>query len=212
MKCVYLANQKAACSTLKLAMSRWELRQPEYTPTKIHKDKALLDPIQFGWDRTVQWLSSKDVFIFTFVRDPRTRILSAYFDKIAPRGSRSNQPFRTEVQKLLGLDIEQSTSISFDQFLDAIEREDDPRMLNPHWRPQHLNTLHKLVRTDFVGAIEKFDEDLDELKRLANLPDIPIEVRNQRQKIAEDLLSGRADRRRRIESIYAGDFEAFGYQ
>lgn len=71
--------------------------------------------------------------------------------------------------------------------------------------------MHDMVDHTFVGRLENFVQDLERLRGLASLPDVPIDHKNKKGGAKEDLLDGRPDRARRIERLYARDFEAFGY-
>ena len=82
---VYIETPKVGCSTIKDTLQRMELDYPDLQrsdPEMIHDRNysPLLRPAQtWGLDRL---LHSRDFFVFCFVRNPYTRLLSAYLDKI----------------------------------------------------------------------------------------------------------------------------------
>ena len=83
--------------------------------------------------------------------------------------------------------------------------------MDPHWRPQHLNLMHGLVEYDLVGRLENFAGDLARVRELAGLPDVPIEVRNVVAKPSDRLVDGHPGLLRKVRTIYARDFELYGY-
>jgi hypothetical protein len=84
--------------------------------------------------------------------------------------------------------------------------------MDPHWRPQHVNLMHPLVSYDHVGRLETFAADLEHIRAAAGLPHVPLEVRNtSRQASSDSVFDGRPDLVRRVERIYATDFELYGY-
>lgn len=209
-KIVYITNQKAACSTIKLFLQRIELNDPAHTTDKIHQDRTLPRPREFGWDNVCEWLSG-GAFVFTFVRHPIERALSAYRDKFIGPGERRER-YRMELQRRLGLKEDPHWPPTLDQFLDGLEIS-DPVEMDPHWRPQYINTLRPVLSYDFIGKVENFDADLELLKKQVYADDIPIVVcnssaqRNQRG----DSISVVNYQKQRLENIYAKDFEYFGY-
>jgi hypothetical protein len=83
--------------------------------------------------------------------------------------------------------------------------------MNPRWRPQHVNLLHPLINYDRLGRLENFESDLERIRAEAGLPDVPIEVRNaSKQARTDSVYDNRPDLVRRVEQIYATDFELYG--
>ena len=84
------------------------------------------------------------LFKFTFVRDPFSRILSAYLDKI-DRCLNKNTEYSGEF-------------ISFKDFLNSLKN--GKLYSNLHWAPQTSILLIPLEDFDFIGKFEKLNEDL----------------------------------------------------
>lgn len=205
--CIYVKNPKAGCTTLLLWLHRIHTGERHFLSQEtIHFDHGLPRPRELGWDRIEAMLSGA-AFRFTFVREPLRRIESAYRDKIAPE---DRENFRRQVRHALGLPQTAGASVTFEQFVTALETQ-DPLQMDPHWRPQHLNLMHGLVDYDFIGRLESFDADLARLRDLTGLPDVPVEVRNTTSGRTEGLLDARPDLRRRVEAVYERDFELYGY-
>lgn len=201
---IYVRVPKAACSTLKLWIYRIHVGDPAAMPESIHRSLDVPRPHKIGWDLVARMLSG-DAYRFTFVRNPVDRLKSAYWDKIVR--PQQNSQWRDEVRAALG--VGDDVEVTADLFLAAMEAT-DPVMWNVHWRPQHLLTMHGLVEYDHVGRLETFDTDVATIREAAELPAMPIEVRNRKGR-PEDPLGGRPDLVRRVEALYAADFEAFGY-
>lgn len=205
---VYITNQKAACSAIKLFLQRVERHDPDHTPRIVQQDDTLPRPREFGWENVCALLSG-GAFVFTFVRHPITRLVSAYRDKIF--ADRGRNVHRIRVQRMLGVKEQPDHPPSFNQFLDALEQA-DPFAMDPHWRPQYINTLSPVLHYDFVGKVENFCRDFRRIKQQVGIVDIPITVRNssKHKELPTDFeICG--PQRRRIEKIYAKDFDYFDY-
>jgi hypothetical protein len=113
--------------------------------------KVMKTPSAMSRDEVAQL---QGCFKFVFFRDPRTRVLSAYMDKVVRRGYLSNggkipnSPFR-----------ERSDPPCFDEFLDYLEQ--GGLYDNAHWAPQAALLLLPLEEFDFIGRFEYLKEDLD---------------------------------------------------
>lgn len=139
-------------------------------------------------------LRDPSFFKFVFVRNPWSRLVSAYIDKFLPvrrqareviaairarerpRGtSRIGRPswIAALTRTSRGGQEEEDdcrAGITFRQFIEYLGSR-DPGSLNRHWRPQHLFLgRHEF---DFVGKLERLDEDFGYVRRKL---DIAIEL------------------------------------
>jgi len=206
---VFVKNAKAGTSTVLLWMHRIHTGDHEFTPeVNIHGVHALPAPADVGWNRVARMLDG-EAFRFTFVRDPIGRVESAYVDKIVH--SRHDRLWRrTRLQNTLGLPEDPGQVPTLDQFVAALEAQDPIRM-DPHWRPQHLNLMNPLITYDAVGRVETFSADLAPIRKLAGLPDAPVEAQNVNDERDGTPFDGRPDLLRRVREVYARDFELYGY-
>ena len=204
-RCIYVKNAKAGTSSILLWLHRIHTGDHDFTVRNIHINHGLPRPEELGWDVVARMLSG-EAFRFTFVRHPTPRVESAYLDKVV-RHPRNH--WRAEIRRALGLSKDHDRKLTFDQFVDALETQ-EPIEMDPHWRPQYLNLMHPLIEYDLVGRLESFDADLARIRKATNLPDVPFQVRN-RTKRDGSLFEGRPDLRRRVEQVYARDFELYGY-
>ena len=147
---------------------------------------------------------------FCFVRNPYTRVLSAYLDKFG-----ANLERRILFMKELGIeDPGPSPEISFAEFLELAAKQEAGAM-NAHWRPQSYHLIDDDIRYDMIGRFETFSRDFTDI--LARI-DVEISkffvaadehktgVEASFAKHYSDPLCGRL-----VRQMYAEDFERFGY-
>lgn len=95
-----------------------------------------------------------DYYTFTIVRNPYTRILSAYLHTM--RRPKSIEKFRA----ILGFGPSDGEEVAFMDFLRRI-REIPLDELNGHFCPQwYLLSLHQFAKYDFIGRFENLESDL----------------------------------------------------
>jgi hypothetical protein len=203
---VYVKNPKAACSTILVWLDRIHTGDHEQVFTNVHKEHRLPRVREVGWPRVVEMLSGS-AYRFSFVRHPLRRFESVYWDKIVHKAR-----CLPEVQRFLGLPEDRTAPLTFEQFLGAVEQQDPITEMNRHWQPQHVSLMHPLVSYDFIGRLENFDADLERVREEAGLPRVPLQVRNaSRHRGGDSVYDGRPDLVRRVEELYAKDFETYGY-
>lgn len=166
------------------------------------------------------------------VRDPTSRIISAYLDKFC--GEDRQKEWVNDVVRQSG----NTDGISFNQFLDFLLKA-DPATLNRHWCPQ--STLFEGVRFDHVIKLEQLAKGFKEIEpivgtRGSEVLDRQRQVQNYRKDwegTSEDLVNTpshflvqrrklghgvppknkllTAETRTKIEQVYRGDFDRFAY-
>jgi len=144
-------------------------------------------------------------FKFTFVRNPYTRLVSAYefFRRGGHPAWASNQRFRDEILS------------EYVDFADFVLRWLKPRTRwpEPHFRPQHefLELGGKLVM-DFVGRVERIEDDFaavcDRLGMQGDLRRLNV-ARDGHAALGAYYTSDAVERR--VRDFYARDFQLFGY-
>lgn len=148
-------NPKSACSTLKFNLWRQEYEtgatkwKPPGARGGIHRREN--SPIQ-----KVPVSGLEDALfgkqLFSIVRNPYSRVLSAYLDKIA--GDKKEKR-----QLLLSMGFAQNTPVTFAEFVDFISRQ-NPREMEAHYAPQAY-----LMQIDYlpyarIGSVEAIDESI----------------------------------------------------
>jgi hypothetical protein len=219
---IYVDTPKVACSTIKHSLQRAEGEgaYPGARPGAPHQygySESLMrihdrreSPLLFPKDRhELARFAAWSRFAFCFVRNPFSRILSAYIDKIERHAER-RALFQTQ---LLGEMEDPGRTLSFFEFLELVRRQ-DPKAMDPHWRPQHVH-ISCGVRYDFVGFFENFEEDFKtallriDSALLQHRVSI-FEHRTGASKMLARYYEGNATARL-VREIYAKDFESFGY-
>lgn len=201
---IYVKNAKAGTSTVTLWLHRIHTGDEAFTPERsIHNEHALPRAADIGWRATAAMLSG-DAFRFTFVRHPIRRAESAYRDKVLRKRNFSG---RLALQRRLGLPVGCEHDLTAEQFVTALE-EQEPGEMDAHWRPQWVNTLWPHVEYEVVGRLETFAEDVARIRAAANLPRVPIEVRNSRH---YDVGLFTTTQQKRLAAVYERDFDLFDY-
>ena len=208
-KYVYLANPKAASTgilkTLQLAEVDGDAsRLPDSAHDRQNSPIPRIGTSRFSPEEI---FGGSDFFRFTYVRNPFTRVLSAYLDKIV------KEP--TERDRLLPtLGIAADAEVSFLDFLKAIHDQRDG------WRDIHWATQSRLIQCNnidysFIGRFETFSSTFPPLlERLGieqehfDTASTAVHATNASSRVAEHL---GAEERRLILTIYESDFINFSY-
>lgn len=204
----YVSNAKAACSTIKLYLSRAEHGDATFSPGNVHRRERLplLRPCDVSADLRADILAGR-VFVFSFVRHPVERLLSAYADKI-----QGGKPEKREILQALGRPARPLRQpVTLRAFVEAV-LSTPPRHLNAHWRPQVYNLLWGKLPYSFVGKVEALQPDLAEVRGRLGLPDYDLECRNVKAAAAPGIGDLEPDLLDGLLRLYAWDFRAFGYR
>lgn len=202
---VYLNNPKVGCSTVKANL--WSA--VDGCPVKSIRDVHAIEGSPFEREiATLDWAGG--AFVFTFVRNPYARIVSAWRNKAVDRRDGTWESFARRHGH-----ADPTAPIGFDAFVEFIATV-PPEEQDPHWRPQHLNTLHPFVQPNLLADLETMDRQLPQI--LARLfPGRPAGIASRarhstgaRHGFAVQL--GDDGTAKRLRQLYAGDFEAFGYR
>ena len=157
-------------------------------------------------------LQSDDVFKYTFVRHPESRILSAFLDKIIAKKS----PYERHISTLRNRGYLDGGDISrnFDVFLDYVEDSlnENALLTDSHWRHQSINVGFFDIKYDLIGRVESFTKDVDVILRAMGLSRreggiFNKSARNESQK-GYDLSKSQ---KLRVSKIFAIDYDNFGY-
>ncbi|MEO0388986.1 MAG: sulfotransferase family 2 domain-containing protein, partial [Pseudomonadota bacterium] len=156
-------NPKVVCSTTKASINirLGEMTGSNFVPAtmfEVHKRKMnpliqprTLRPAQLTW-----LLNAKRVIRFAFVRDPVSRFVSAFADKIA-LGSNGPTSHRVELFGHLGLDVE--ASVSAEDLADIFREDKVARDMNRHWWLQRHGIAFDLIDYTFIGHQKSWDAD-----------------------------------------------------
>lgn len=132
-------------------------------------------------------------FKFAFVRNPWSRVVSCYCNKIL---TKCHPAFAECFDK------------DFDYFVDYIDRS-DITVGDPHIKLQVK--LFPIKELDFIGRLETFSEDLKYVLTMLNIGDVPEEHKNASQ---HEHYSRYYNEKTKniIAKKYKADIKAFGYK
>lgn len=208
-KYVYVENPKVACTTIKDLLHKHELGllYDKFGPKPIHRDSfgsPMIKPFQLSDRELKHVLSSPEFFKFTFVRDPYSRLLSCYLEKV----KRKNQC----IWLLYKFTPSLGENISFQEFVDTIELM-TPFQMDSHWRIQKKQIFYDDIEFDFIGRFEKFDEDFAYVKQKLFI-DVDLSLRRDSHKVDTFTQLDSyydADNLDKVLDIYKEDFVTFNY-
>ena len=167
---MYVETPKVACTALKVLLHRLELNDVDRTivrPGFIHQpgNSPLKSPSEIeDFDGRMH-----EFFSFCFVRNPYTRLLSAYLEKIV----RNKKP-KEKILKAMSIDpgnIE--TEVSFEDFVRVVV-EQNVEQMDKHWRSQVDQTYQSSIDYDFVGKLESLTEDLATVMNVLQIEEYKI--------------------------------------
>ncbi len=211
---IYAEVPKCACSPVKLTLQRYELDQPDYFPGTLenihYRDQSpLLCPKQVNYFN--QLLHSPEWFKFCIVRNPYTRLLSCYRDKIC-----RHSPFQRKVIDALvraGCKKTHKDIPSFSEFIHAIEQQSILEM-DPHWKPAFYMSVQDEINYNFVGKFESLETDMQYICKQIGCA-FPVYWPNKklREGGTEDFMETvyTTQLKKRVALIYQVDFDCFGY-
>jgi hypothetical protein len=215
---IYVETPKVACSSIKLILHRLEIEDPklekEFRQIHDRKYSPLLKPTEVeNFDKLL-----KQYFTFCFVRNPYTRLLSAYLDKIDSRKEDVWIKHRENYFEACGIkpktEEELMRDISFEEFVKNISTHTSKQM-DPHWRPQYDQTLQEYIDYSYIGKFENISEDLPEVLRKIFDRDIDeylVEIVNHKTNANTKIKQYYTDEiRDMVYERYNKDFEYFEY-
>jgi hypothetical protein len=182
-KFIYFFIPKAACTSLK----RWiQVMMDWPTDNDPHYDENVSGLLLYKIDDESinQLLKDPSIFKFAISRNPWSRLISSYSNKIiyfqrslqehlkessGPREKSINEfmdtfyeTFTTDIMRELCPDEEALLEgISFRQFVEYIVAQNPPEQ-NPHWMPQWI--FLEGIKLDFLGTVENLKEDFREIQ------------------------------------------------
>ena len=147
-----------------------------------------------------------DSFKFVFVRNPYSRLLSAYLDKVIRR-----QYFSADGKYPTTHFSQKSTPPTFTEFCNYLA--DGGLYQNAHWAPQNHLLLLPLEEFDFIGKFENLDADIKYLMRQLGGDQPSIQRAGPPSTSADQLLAQyySPDLYEFVSELYKEDFNLFGY-
>ncbi|WP_216824141.1 sulfotransferase family protein [Dietzia sp. WMMA184] len=214
-KYVFFPISKNANWTLKTIFRSVEMEAigPGYKVESAHQlfNPPLISPYQVGEEFYANEVL-QSYYKFTFVRNPYTRLLSCYLDRI--HGNPRSVP-RRRFNTVSG--FSSNDEVTFSDFVQIISSQKSIDM-NDHWRDQYSNLLAGNVSFDFIGRFENMREDLEHVFK-ARIPDSDLYRRLERQNNSPQVTSAGSllskyysdELVEIVSERYRMDFETFGY-
>lgn len=151
---LYMKNHKAACTTV-LATLMQNLAcekgiDEDISMDSVHsppKSLLLTGPRRLSDESVTGAMNDPDVFKFTIVRDPVSRTVSAYADKVL-----SGQKQKTKLMRHLGRPAD--ATITLKQFIEVLAFDEGACDLDRHWRPQCQEISYDQIPFDYIGIVE----------------------------------------------------------
>lgn len=148
-------------------------------------------------------------FLFTFVRNPYSRLLSAFMDKIFKLDNAAFESTRQVVRSF----SDTKHDLTFESFIHYLEKRG--LYENPHWVPQMAMLPLAVEKLHFIGRVENLDDDLNfVVNRLFGEgvykgPVIrEVNRTNSAHKLAQYYDGNLSER---VYALYKADFDAFSY-
>lgn len=205
---VYVENPKVACSNIK-----WSLIT-QFCPSRIDSISDVHTRRQTPFSRDLpkiaRAIAAEEVDVFSIVRNPRARFLSAYVDKIGvPESDGSverDQYVWQEISHQLRLDSSKTYSPEavLDRMLrtskSEVDRHISPQVRNLFWGEIKYSTIFYL---EDLGEGEVLVMPRGKLE-MANFKRNSVSGRSKRVQLSDEALQ-------MIDDYYQEDYSAFGY-
>lgn len=207
---VYVRIPKAANSTVSITLASKIFPQKVEMFLKDQTGNAAKESFESIWRNPLLTKDAllKNFFVFSIFRNPYTRVLSAYLDKLQTDG---NTPKFQWVADRMGFsDVKHITFSDFVGFLEAGNLNG-----NIHWAPQTTICPIRVCDLHYVGKIEQLESDLNLiLKRIfGSFHHQTILTRTHNRKHVSKLV-GRYYQERlseRVYRLYEKDFDLLKY-
>lgn len=210
---IYFSSPKCACSTVKNTIQRKEAELMNIVLPKgynVHKSHFPLLAIKdIGIEKFFDLLKSENIVKFSIVRNPFTRLLSAYLEKIVF----PDIPFwegRIELYRRAGKDP--NKTMTFEEFLQTISQLSFYEM-DQHWRPLTYKLFWDSVDYSYIGYFENLDHDLKNILNIIYSSEVDIKKRANVPTDANKKLHDYYDESTQalVLDIYREDFLNFNY-
>lgn len=216
-KYVYVAVDKVANSTVKERLYRIEYQPVGWKTLTLFDKKCspLLSPYQLPWDQVRDVLNSGNYTRFAFVRNPYTRLLSCYLDRIM----RTQSTPRLRLMKHMGRP-RGSGAPTFEEFVQTVTQQASVTQ-DPHWREQSDELLVGAFDYDFIGKFEGLADDMAAVSQMIwgeLRPEMDLSGKKNSNSSPRATSAGKSladyytdDMVRLVQDRYAADFQNFGY-
>lgn len=208
---IYFAIGKVANSSIKYYLQSVEYEGTPFKVVNVHNRhlSPLLSPYQLVHGDWELLLGRPDIRKFALVRNPYSRLLSCYLDRMKDAKSMAYK----NVKKWTGVSPEK---LSFSNFLEIIAQQ-KPHEMDSHWRPQVFETYYDVIEMSQVFYFENLPESLHNISNFLFNSVKPVfceaenkspSLINAQKKLDEYYIPKVVDQ---AFQIYTRDFKVFGY-
>lgn len=215
---VYVEVPKAGCGTMKATLGGLEaarlspaaVERVQENPHDRSRMTPFVKPFQLRPDDLEEAFKGRKFTRFTVVREPASRLLSGYLEKIC-QGLKQSGPIMDALRER-GDAPADAKDITFAQFLEVVcampSREQDP-----HWRRQTDHLGWGIVKYDDVIKLNELDNSWAKVAKLTGVSDLQDQFycRNSTgasSRIADHYTPALLDL---VAQAYADDYAAFGF-
>ncbi len=217
---MYFEVPKAACTQMKELLCTVEKAPPAKLlagavretrrDMSIHARQNVLLPSLADLDDKTQRevLESPDFLRMTFVRNPYTRLVSAWKNKV-----RLCEPgFEDVYLQTKGHlpELHAKSLITFDEFVEYVATRCDLRTCDPHWRRQVDHTFFAALNFSCVGKIEQMAEGLQQFQQHLGLSESLV-AKGRNASGSVGAVAYTRELAEKVYSLYQADFEVLGY-
>lgn len=217
---MYCYIPKVACSRFKPLMRKREGFSNWADQKSIHGKNGLERLMWLGRDEGLTQLHNMSYFKYVVVRDPFSRLVSAYQNKVATpwpdqRSDFWNKHLRNECPSLIASITmpDQGPLLSLEKFLECLNAEDATEPSNEHWRPQTQLCGLDYIKYDKYLHMENLAGDAEDLLAELNWDENPAAFQMQRNPVySKQLASYFSTKAIKLAlQYYKNDFEVLKY-
>ena len=171
---LYTETPKPACTTIKHILRDLSQAPPlKYEIGPLHESRRdmfihvranvpLPSLVDLNNDTQEQVLRDSAFFRFCIVRNPYSRVISAWRNKVI----QCEPGYELLYERLTGTPppLEGKPTPSFSTFLRFLQTEQDLDACNPHWQRQAAHVLFSAIRYTHIGKLENLPETLSKLQ------------------------------------------------
>jgi hypothetical protein len=211
-KLAFVKNSKAGCTSVAHLIHQYS-KGYEYSGN-IHKDSKELQQGLLFWKENLQIIQTRSPYLFSFVRHPEKRIVSAFLnffiDRTNPTGKK-----HFVAMNAFGFRQDEDIQQNFGVFLNYIQAsvDRDIHQTDRHWRPQYINLGIPNFQYDHIGKLENFEAEIEFIFRAAGIVDFNLGTLDTRARNSTqpNHLQVSVEHKKQIAAIYHEDYRLFDY-
>ena len=217
-KYLYVEVPKAGCGTMKSTLGGMEasrMNPPLVEQVRAHPhDRSLVTPFvkpyQLSNDDLEEVFTSRKFKRFTVVREPASRLLSGYLEKVRQGLVQATPIF--DILTAQGRAPRSPADISFPDFVDVVCSLPS-RQQDPHWRRQVDHIGFEFVKYHAIIPLSDLDRSWPLMAQLTGVADLQEQFfckfsTGASTKLAEHYTPALLEQ---VATAYADDYRAFGF-